>query len=100
MIWIIKLGEEECERRMIVKRHQNLEGNVNPCDFIDWFNDIKRVFDFHSYSNFHSYLNEKRCKIVVLKLKKHALLWWENLKNKELGMERIELNLGKSSRYS
>jgi len=53
------------------------EGNLNPNDFVDWLGCTKP----NEFFDFKSYLDEKGCKVVVLKLTKYASLWWENLKH-------------------
>ncbi|XP_031387093.1 uncharacterized protein LOC116200384 [Punica granatum] len=49
---------------------------MHPEDFIDWLAIVERVFDFKNISE------EKRVKLVAIKLKKHASVWWENLKRR------------------
>ncbi|KAJ9563958.1 hypothetical protein OSB04_009118 [Centaurea solstitialis] len=51
-------------------------GGSNTDDFIEWLNDIENLFDVKGYSD------EKSYKAAVLKLKKYASLWWENMKAK------------------
>ena len=48
--------------------------------FLDWLYTIERIFDFKEYSE------ERKVKLVAIKLKGYASLWWKNLKrerNKE-----------------
>ncbi|GJZ20653.1 putative nucleotidyltransferase, ribonuclease H [Tanacetum coccineum] len=49
---------------------------TNPDNFIEWLNDIENIFEDKGYSD------EKSYKVVVLKFKKYASLWWENVKSK------------------
>ncbi|GJX15136.1 BREVIS RADIX-like domain-containing protein [Tanacetum coccineum] len=49
---------------------------TNPDNFIEWLNDIENIFEVKGYSD------EKSYKVVVLKFKKYASLWWENVKAK------------------
>jgi len=50
------------------------EGNLNPDLLIEWLQAVERFFKIKEYSD------EKPFKVVVLKLKKYASLWYENLK--------------------
>ena len=43
-------------------------------DFIDWLTTVKRIFDFKDV------LENRKVKIVAIKLRKHASIWWEHLK--------------------
>ncbi|PKI58108.1 hypothetical protein CRG98_021487 [Punica granatum] len=63
----------------------NFEGQMHPEDFIDWLATVERVFDFKNISE------EKKVKLVTIKLKKHASVWWENLKRcrEREGKQRI-----------
>ncbi|PKI36113.1 hypothetical protein CRG98_043495 [Punica granatum] len=51
----------------------DFKGHLNPKDFIDWSATIELVFDYKSISE------DKKVKLVAIKLKKHASIWWENL---------------------
>ncbi|PWA72114.1 hypothetical protein CTI12_AA275430 [Artemisia annua] len=50
------------------------EGRMQPDEFLDWLHTVERVFDFKEVSD------ERKVKLVALKLRKYASLWWENLK--------------------
>ena len=50
------------------------EGNLNPNLFIEWIQALERFFEVKEYSD------EKAFKVVVLKLKKYASPWYENIK--------------------
>jgi len=52
------------------------EGNLNPEVFLEWMQSIERFFEIKEYSD------DKAFKITILKLKKYASLWYENLKRK------------------
>lgn len=54
----------------------NFEGRLQPDDFIDWLQTVERVFE---YKDIHE---EKKVKIIAVKLRKHASIWWENLKKR------------------
>ncbi|GAV74177.1 hypothetical protein CFOL_v3_17658 [Cephalotus follicularis] len=63
----------------------DFDGSLNPDDFVDWMNAIERLFDYKDYTE------EKKFKVAILKLKKYARLWWENVRNQRVreGKERI-----------
>lgn len=50
------------------------EGKMQLDDFIDWLTTVERIFDFKDVPENH------KVKIVAIKLRKHALIWWEHLK--------------------
>jgi len=52
------------------------EGNLQPGDFLDWLETVECVFEYKEVPK------EQKVKIVVVKLKKHASIWWQNLKRK------------------
>jgi len=54
----------------------DFEGNLQPDDFLDWLQTVEHVFEYKEVPE------EKKVKIVAAKLKKHASIWWENLKRK------------------
>jgi hypothetical protein len=50
------------------------EGRMQPDEFIDWFNTIERIFDYKDVPD------HNKVKLVAIKLRKHASIWWEHLK--------------------
>jgi len=50
------------------------EGRLQPDDFIDWVCTVERMFELKDV------LDDKRVKLIAIKLKKLASIWWENLK--------------------
>ena len=50
------------------------EGRIQPDEFIDWLHTMELVFEYEDV--FKHY----KLKLVALKLKKHASIWWEQLK--------------------
>nr|GEZ31931.1 reverse transcriptase domain-containing protein [Tanacetum cinerariifolium] len=51
----------------------NFEGKSHHGDFIDWLYTIERVFDIKNLSD------EQKVKLVAIKLKKNASIWWEHI---------------------
>lgn len=49
------------------------ESSLKPNEFIDWLSAIEKVFEYREYP-------DKKCKVVVLKFKNNASLWWEKVK--------------------
>ncbi|TXG46352.1 hypothetical protein EZV62_028147 [Acer yangbiense] len=52
----------------------DFEGKMQPDDFIDWFTTVERIFDFKDVPE------NRKVKVVAIKLRKHASIWWEHLK--------------------
>jgi hypothetical protein len=50
------------------------EGRMQPDEFIDWLNTIERIFEYKDVPEHH------KVKLVAIKLRKHASLWWEHVK--------------------
>ncbi|XP_071714018.1 uncharacterized protein [Rutidosis leptorrhynchoides] len=49
-------------------------GTMHPDDFLDWLSTVERVFDIKD-------IPEKlKVKLVAIKLRKHASLWWEHVR--------------------
>ncbi|XP_071708258.1 uncharacterized protein [Rutidosis leptorrhynchoides] len=48
-------------------------GTMQPDDFLDWLNTVERVFDIKDIPE------HLKVKLVAIKLRKHASLWWENV---------------------
>jgi hypothetical protein len=63
----------------------DLEGELQPDEFVDWLQAIERVFEYKEI------LEEHKVNIVAVKLKKHALNWWENLKRKRRCEGKIKI---------
>ncbi|GJX22000.1 hypothetical protein Tco_0226445 [Tanacetum coccineum] len=47
-------------------------GKVHPDDFIDWLSTVERVFDVRDI------LDKLKVKLVAIKLRQHASLWWDH----------------------
>ena len=54
------------------------EGQLDPEEFLDWLHTVERVFEYKDISD------DKKVKIVALRLRKYASLWWTNLNAKRL----------------
>ena len=49
------------------------EGQLDPDLFLDWLQTVERVFDFKEIPE------ERKVKLVALKLRKYASIWWSNV---------------------
>ena len=49
------------------------EGKLDPDDFLEWMQTVERIFEYKEVPE------EKKVKLVALKLRKYASLWWTNL---------------------
>ncbi|KAJ0557370.1 putative retrotransposon gag domain-containing protein [Helianthus annuus] len=54
------------------------EGQVQPDDFIEWIHTVERVFDLRDIPD------HLKVKLVAIKLRKHASLWWEHVRKKRI----------------
>ena len=69
-------------RRPIVRNNDikvdipDFEGKLQPDEFVEWLQTVERVFEYKEVPE------DQKVKIVAIKLKKHASIWWENLKRK------------------
>ena len=50
------------------------DGNLNLKNYLDWVQAIERIFELKEYND------EKAFKLIILKLKGYASLWYEQLK--------------------
>lgn len=50
------------------------EGRMQPDEFIDWLNTVERIFDYKDVPD------HNKVKLVAIKLRKHASIWWKHLK--------------------
>ena len=67
-------GEREDRVRFNPKvKILDFEGMMQSEEFVDWLNIVERIFENGDA------LENKKVKLVAIKLKKHASLWWENL---------------------
>ena len=49
------------------------EGKLDPDDFLEWLQTVERVFEYKEIPD------EQKVKVIALKLRKYASLWWTNL---------------------
>ena len=49
------------------------EGQLDPDHFLDWLQTVERVFEYKDIPK------DKKVKLVALKLRKYASIWWANL---------------------
>ncbi|GKD30814.1 reverse transcriptase domain-containing protein, partial [Tanacetum coccineum] len=49
------------------------EGRLQPDDFLDWIQTVERIFDLRDIPD------RLKVKLVAIKLKKYASLWWEHV---------------------
>ena len=49
------------------------EGQLDPDHFLDWLQTIERVFEYKDVPE------DKKVKLVALKLRKYASIWWASL---------------------
>jgi len=49
-----------------------LEGKLEPDEFLEWLHTVERIFEYKDL------LEDKKVKLVALKLRKYASVWWTN----------------------
>nr|GEW20968.1 putative ribonuclease H-like domain-containing protein [Tanacetum cinerariifolium] len=60
------------------------EGRLCPDDFLDWLRMVDRIFDFHDTPD------HIKVKLVAIRLKKSASLWWDHVQNQRYQEEENE----------
>ena len=62
------------------------EGRLQPDAFLDWLQTVERIFDLSAIPD------NLKVKLVAIKLKKSASLWWEHMQTKRLreGKHKVE----------
>ncbi|KAK4489910.1 hypothetical protein RD792_000558 [Penstemon davidsonii] len=60
-------------------------GKINAEEFSDWLHTVERIFDYKDVPD------DRKVKLVAIKLTKYASIWWEHLKNRRAreGKSRI-----------
>jgi len=48
------------------------EGKLNLDEFLEWLHTVKRIFDYKKVPE------DNKVKLVALKFRKYASLWWTN----------------------
>ncbi|XP_048503161.2 uncharacterized protein LOC125498889 [Beta vulgaris subsp. vulgaris] len=61
------------------------DGKLDPDEFVEWIRTIERVFDYKQVPE------DKRVKLVALKLRKYASTWWASIcaKRERMGKEKV-----------
>jgi len=65
------------------------EGQLNPDEFLHWMNTVERAFEYKDIPD------DKKVKLVALKLCKYASIWWNNVLIRGLEKGRVRLELGR-----
>jgi len=65
------------------------EGKLDPEEFIDWLNTVERVFEYKDIPD------DKKVKLVALRLRKYACLWWTNFNAKRLRERKARIHTWK-----
>ncbi|GJR41321.1 reverse transcriptase domain-containing protein [Tanacetum coccineum] len=60
-------------------------GKVHTDDFIDWLSTVERVFDVRDIPN------KLKVKVVAIKLRQHALLWWDHVNKRRRIEEKLKV---------
>jgi len=54
------------------------EGKLDLDEFLEWLHTVERIFEYKEVPG------DKKVKLVALRLRKYACLWWTNLCNKRI----------------
>ena len=54
------------------------EGKLDPAEFLDWLYAVGRVFEYKDVPD------DKKAKLVALRITKYAFVWWTNYSSKQL----------------
>jgi len=65
------------------------EGQLDLDLFLDWLQIVERVFEFKDIPE------EKKVKLVPLKLKKYAFIWWSNVVSKRVRKGKGKIKISK-----
>jgi len=61
------------------------EGQLDSDDFVEWLNTVERVFEYKDIPG------DKKVKLVALKLRRYALIWWSNVLAKRTRKRKGEI---------
>ena len=62
------------------------EGRLNPDDFLEWLQTVERIFEYKEIPE------DRKVKLVALRLRKYASLWWTNLTAKRTRERKSKIN--------
>ncbi|XP_071696684.1 uncharacterized protein [Rutidosis leptorrhynchoides] len=69
-----QLYEDRASEILLKVEIPEFNGTAHPDEFLDWLSTVERVFDIKNIPE------RLKVKLVALKLKKHASLWWDHVK--------------------
>jgi len=61
------------------------EGKLDPEDFLDWLHTVERVFEYKDIPE------DKKVKLIALRLRKYASLRWTNLCTKRVRERKAKI---------
>jgi len=62
-----------------------IEGKLDPDEFTEWLQTVEHIFEFKEIPE------DKKVKIVALRLRKYASLWWTNLNTKRTSERKSKI---------
>jgi len=62
------------------------EGKLDPDEFLHWLHTVERIFEYKDVPE------DKKLKLVALKLRKYASHWWTNLCNKRIRERKTKIH--------
>jgi len=61
------------------------EGKIDPDEFVEWLNTVERIFEYKDI------LEDKKVKLLAVRLRKYASLWWSNLCPKWVRNRKVKI---------
>jgi len=58
---------------------------LDPDDFLEWLQTVERIFEYKEVPE------DKKVKLVALKLRKYTSLWWTNLLAKRVRQGKVKI---------
>ena len=62
------------------------EGKLDPDEFLEWLQTVERIFEYKEIPD------DRKVKLVALRLRKYASLWWTNLNAKRSRERKSKIN--------
>jgi len=61
------------------------EGKLDPEEFLEWLHTVERIFEYEDVPE------DKKVKLVALRLRKYASFWWTNLCSKRVKERKTKI---------
>ncbi|XP_048135655.1 uncharacterized protein LOC125315249 [Rhodamnia argentea] len=83
----VRSGNQPSSRNFGMKIEiPEFQGKAHPDEFIDWLHTVERIFDIKDPTQ------EQKVKLVAIRLRKHASIWWEHVKRQRAREGKSKVN--------